>query len=72
VFAVATAGQANISHHTDKAASRHQDSKSMLPHPVELLMKSVIILDAAELAFVVWVLLKCPIGRRGKDEMDRP
>jgi hypothetical protein len=72
VFAVATTGQANITHHTDEAAPRNENSIGMLPHFVELVVKSVIILDAPKLAFVVGVLLKCPIGRRGKDEMDRP
>jgi hypothetical protein len=66
------AGQANISHDADQAASRDQDSKNMLPHFVELIVKSVIIFDESKLAFVAGVLFKRPIGRRSKDQVDRP
>jgi hypothetical protein len=69
---MATTGQANISHHTDEATSRDKNSKSMLPHFIELIMKSVVIFYEPKLAFVAGVLFKCPIGRGGKDEVDRP
>jgi len=72
VLAVATTGQANISHDADEAAARNQNSKSMLPHFVELIVKSVIIFDEPKLAFVAGVLLKRPIGRGGKDKVNRP
>jgi hypothetical protein len=39
----------------------------MLPHFVELIVKSVIIFYEPKLALVLGVLLKCPIGRGGKD-----
>jgi hypothetical protein len=42
----------------------------MLPHFVELIVKSVIIFYEPKLAFVARVLFKCPIGRGGKDEVD--
>jgi hypothetical protein len=44
----------------------------MLPYLVELIVKSVIIFYEPKLAFVAGVLFECPIGRRGKDEVDRP
>jgi hypothetical protein len=69
---VAAAGQANISHDADEAASRDENPKCVLPHSVELIEKSVIIFDEAKLALVAGVLLKRPIGRGGKDEVDRP
>jgi hypothetical protein len=72
VLAVATAGQANIPHDADEAASGDENSKSMLPHFVELIVKGLIIFDEPKLALVAGVLLKCPIGRGGKDEVDRP
>jgi len=72
VLAVATTRQANISHYADQAASGNQNSKSVLPHFVELIVKSVIIFDEPKLAFVAGVLLKRPIGRGGKDQVDRP
>jgi hypothetical protein len=65
VLAVATTGQANISHHTDQAAPGDENSKSVLPHFVELIVKGVVIFYKPELAFVAGVLLKRPIGRRG-------
>jgi hypothetical protein len=69
---MATTGQANISHYTDEATSRDKNSKSMLPHFIKLIVKSVVIFYEPKLAFVAGVLLKCPIGRGGKDEVDRP
>jgi hypothetical protein len=69
---MATTGQANISHYTDEATSRDKNSKSMLPHFIELIVKSVVIFYEPKLALVAGVLLKCPIRRRGKDEVDRP
>jgi hypothetical protein len=69
---MATTGQANISHYTDEATSRDKNSKSMLPHFIELIVKSVVIFYEPKLAFVAGVLFKCPIGRGGKDEVDRP
>jgi hypothetical protein len=72
VLAVATTRQAYISHYADQAASGDQNSKSMLPNLVELIVKSFIIFNEPKLAFVAGVLLKCPIGRGGKDEVDRP
>jgi hypothetical protein len=44
----------------------------MLPHFVELSVKSVIIFYDPKLALVAGVLFKCPIGRGGKDEVNRP
>jgi hypothetical protein len=44
----------------------------MRPHLVELVEKSVIILDKPKLALVAGILFKCPIGRRGKNQVDRP
>jgi hypothetical protein len=44
----------------------------MLPHFVELIVKSLIIFYDPKLAFLAGVLFKCPIGRGGKDEVDRP
>jgi hypothetical protein len=72
VLAVATTGQANISHYTDEATSGDKNSKSMLPHLVELIVKSVIIFDEPKLAFVAGILFECPIGRGGEDKVDRP
>jgi len=69
---MATTRQANISHYTDEATSRDQNSIKMLPHFVELIVKSVVIFYEPKLAFVAGVLFKCPIGRGGKDEVDRP
>jgi hypothetical protein len=69
---MATTGQANISHYTDEATSRDKNSKSMLPHFIELIVKSVVIFYEPKLALVAGVLLKCPIRRGGKDEVDRP
>ncbi len=69
---MATTGEANISHYTDEATSRDQNSKSMLPYFIELIVKSVIIFYEPKLAFVAGVHLKRPIGRGGKDEVDRP
>jgi hypothetical protein len=60
---MATTGQANISHYTDEATSRDKNSKSMLPHFIELIVKSVVIFYEPKLTFVVGVLFKCPIGR---------
>jgi hypothetical protein len=40
------------------------------PHFVELIVKSFIILYEPKLALVAGVLFECPIGGRGKDEMD--
>ena len=67
---MATTRQANISHYTDEATSRDKDSESMLPHSIELIVKSVVIFYEPKLAFVAGVLFQCPIGRRGKDEVD--
>jgi hypothetical protein len=44
----------------------------MLPHFVELIVKGVVIFYEPKLAFVAGVLLKCPIGRGRKDEVDGP
>jgi len=44
----------------------------MLPHFVELIVKSVIIFYEPKLALVAGVLFECPIGRGGKDKVDRP
>jgi hypothetical protein len=68
---MATTGKANISHYTDEATSRDKNSKSMVPHFIELIVKSVIIFYEPKLALVAGVLLECPIGRGGKDEVDR-
>jgi hypothetical protein len=53
---MATAREANISHYTDEATPRDENSKSMLPHLVELIVKSVIIFYEPKLAFVAGVL----------------
>jgi hypothetical protein len=44
----------------------------VLPHFVKLIVKSVIIFYEPKLAFVAGVFFKCPIGRGGEDEVDRP
>jgi hypothetical protein len=62
---MATTGEANIAHYTDEATSRDQNSKSMLPHFIELIVKCVIVFYEPKLAFVAGVLLKRPIGRGG-------
>jgi hypothetical protein len=72
MLAVATAGQANIPNHADQTASGDQNSENMLPHFVELIVKSVIIFYEPKLALVAGVFLKRPIGRGGKDQVDRP
>jgi hypothetical protein len=66
VLAVAATGQANIPHDTDQAAPRDQDSKNMLPHFVELIVKCIVVLYEAKLAFVARILFKRPIRWGGK------
>jgi hypothetical protein len=71
VLAVATTGQANISHYAYEATSGDQNPISMLPDFVEFVVKSIIIFYEPKLAFVVGVFFKCPIGRRRKNQVDR-
>jgi hypothetical protein len=68
---VSPSSEADIADDTDHPPTGDKHPEAVTPHLVQFILEPVVLLDVAELSGVVVVLLQCPVGRGGHDEVNR-
>ena len=63
---------ANVTDDAANSSTGNQHSCTLAPDFIELVEESVVILDLAELALILFIFFQRPIGRRRHNQMHAP
>jgi hypothetical protein len=66
-----TSGDTDVADDANEPSARNKDPEDMPPDLVQFGKKGLVVLDMAQLSWILVVTLEVPVWRGGNDQMDR-